>query len=450
MKNFVIIILVAAVMVTGLMAIQSRWRVPLSNLQGTQEKVIRGDLTLPINATGEVRPARRVELKSEASGEVIEIARKPGDKVSTGDLIIRLEKTEEQRNVDKSKLDVKSAKARLAEAQIRQQLAAGADLDNAKAALQMAKESAKLSKFRMEKLAKLKDNQTNDEEKLQRHVAYQRDLSNVSQAEAGLEKAEAAIPLAEQSVAQAEASLERVQTILKDAEERLEETDIVAPLSGIVGDIRVEIGDVIQGGKTNFTGGTVLGSVLDMGTLRVGAEVDESDIEAVRQLAPAWAIPGRDEADKLPDDIYSTASSMERLPVINVESFQNEDFTGVIELINPEPRTVSGVVTYLVEVLIVSDNRKLLLPGMRADVRFTSQHVEDVLLCPNEAIREGRNNELGVFVPKEGADPQNPEYDFVPCEFGISNGRYSELECEALAEGAMVYTKLPVRRDDKS
>ncbi len=150
----------------------------------------------------------------------------------------------------------------------------------------------------------------------------------------------------------------------------------------------------------------------------------------------------------MPDDVGNAAASMEHLPVITVESFRSDEFIGVIERIYPESRNISGVVTYLVDVVIVSENKHRLLPGMRADVRFTSEHASNVVLCPNEAIHEGPSGKLGVYIPKESDSPDEHETRFVPCQFGLDNGTYSEVR-EGLSEGDTVYTKLPVKRGKK-
>ena len=104
--------------------------------------------------------------------------------------------------------------------------------------------------------------------------------------------------------------------------------------------------------------------------------------------------------------------------------------------------------TYLVDVVVVSENRDLLLPGMRADVRFTSEHVENVLLCPNEAIHEGPDGQLGVYVPKPGASPDERAVEFIPCRFGLDNGTYTEVRA-GLKEGMEVYVRLPAPSERK-
>ena len=446
MKNVIIFILVLATIVTGYVAATSKLRLSIEGLEGKTEKIIRGDLTLPINATGEIRPMRRVEVKSEASGEVIEIASYGGDRVAAGDLLIRLQPDDEQRSVNRAELDLEVAKARLEEARIGLRQAKTADLQSAQAQVDQLAENARFAKFRLEKVAALPEHQTNEEEMLQRETTYRSQLAQLDSAKAALERARLAIPRAEQTVKQAQATYETATNNLGDAQKRLTETAIVAPIDGILADVRTQIGEVIQGGKTTLTGGTVLVVILDMERLMVRAEVDESDIGRVLAIAPAWAAPGHDGDVRMPTDLAEAATTTEHPPVITVESFRDEEFAGVIERIYPEPRTLSGVVTYLVDVVITSANRDRLLPGMRADVSFTSEYAENVVLCPNEAIREGTGGKLGVYVPKPGAPPQERETEFIACKFGLDNGNYSEVR-EGLTEGEIVYTKLPVKTD---
>ena len=64
----------------------------------------------------------------------------------------------------------------------------------------------------------------------------------------------------------------------------------------------------------------------------------------------------------MPDRLEDALAMLEHQPTITVESFRDQVFTGVIERIYPEPRTLQGVVTYLVDVVIVSENRSILLP----------------------------------------------------------------------------------------
>lgn len=445
MKNTIIGLLFLALIVVGYFA-ATTLRLPNVNLEGKTEKIRRGDLTLPINATGEVRPALRVEIKSEASGEVIEISKKAGDRVRSGESLIRLQKDDEQRSVDRARQDLQIAKARLDTAKVRLELAKGADLQSAQAQVDQLLPTVELARFRYDKIIKMPREQTNDEEILQRRTEVDRQVAQLEAAKANLEKAKLAIPLAEFDVVSAEASHGAANSTLADVEKRLTKTDIISPIAGVVADVRTQIGEVIQGGKTTLTGGTVLAIVLDDQRVLVRAEVDEADIGRILVISPPWAIPGHEAALQMPVNLEEAAGAVQFPPAITVESFRDEDFHGVIERIYPEPKTLSGVVTYLVDVVVTSANRDKLLSGMRADVRFTSEHVENVVLCPNEAIREGPKGNLGVYVPKPDSPPGEHESLFVEAKFGLDNGNYSEVR-EGLEEGKVVYTKLPLKSD---
>ncbi len=449
MKNVIIGVLVICTVVAVYMAATSRLRMSSIGIEGKREKIIRGDLTVPIDATGQIRPGRRVEAKAEASGEVIAIHKQAGERVRAGDLLIQLQPDDEERSVNRAKLELDIAKARLETAKIILEQAKTADRASARAQVDQLEASLEYARFRKEKIEKLKPDQRSEEEVLQRDTAFRSQKAQLDAARAALAKVEHAISRAQQEVLQAEAAYESARNNLGDAQKRLSKTDIVAPIEGIVGDIRVQIGEVIQGGKTTFTGGTVLAVLLDVDKLIVRAEVDESDIGRVLAIAPPWAKPGNDGSVPVPDDFAAAAAEREHLPKITVESFRDQEFAGIIERVYPEPRNVSGVVTYNVDVVITSENRSMLLSGMRADVRFTSDHAENVLLCPNEAIREGPSGKLGVYIPKKDALPTERATEFVECRLGLDNGNYSEV-LEGLTEGTEVYTKLPARtRDDK-
>lgn len=447
MKNLFIVILGITAVVATYIAATSTLRLSLEGLTGKTEKIALGDLTIPIDATGTIRPHRRVKIKSEASGEVIEITRQAGELVHKGEMLIRLEPDEEQRAVKRMTLERDRAKARLEETKLLLRQAQTADLAAAAARVSQIEASLKLARYRADRARKTPE-LFHEEEQLQRLSHYEDFQAQHALAKANYQKAVLAIPRAEQTVRQMELAFEGSKQLLGDAEKRLKKTDLVSPIDGIVADIKTDIGEVIQGGKTTYMGGTVVAIVLDMSRLILRAEVDEADIGRVLALAPEWATPGHSSDIQMPDDLDEAAKLIPHLPEITVESFPDTVFHGIILRIPPEPDSMSGVVTYNVEVVILDDREGILLPGMRADIRFTSEHVENVLLCPNEAIREGPGGKLGVYVPVAGADRDQHKTKFIPCKLGLDNGNYSEVK-EGLSEGMLVYTKLPARSNRK-
>ena len=443
MKNLLIAILALTTLVVGYVAASGSLRMSMASLTGATVVIGRGDLTLPINATGEVRPIHRVVIKSEASGEVMAIEREPGERVNAGDLLITLRRDDEQRNVDRAKQSVTVAETGVEEAKNLLLQAESADIESARAACDQAKAKLSLSKPRALR-ARENPEHYHDEEQVQRESVYSGDLAQLRSAEATLKMRELAIPRAELVVIRQTANLESAQTTLGDALKQLEKTDIISPINGIVAEINVNVGDVIQGGKQNITGGTALAVVLDMTQLILQAEVDEADIGRVLALAPFWARPGRDPSERMPTAIDQAVAQVERLASISVETFPDEEFEGVIKSIYPEPRTLNNVTTYLVDVVISSNNHDKLLPGMRAEVEFTAEHRVNVVLCPNEAIRTGPNGDLGVYIPRENVSPDGDPCEFVTVKIGLTDGAKTVIR-EGLADGAVVYIKLPAK-----
>lgn len=446
MKNIVLGILLIATVGLGYYWLSNQ-KLSLENVQGRLEKTTRGDLSIPISATGEVRPARRVEIKAEASGEIIRILKQPGDRVRSGELMIQLARDDEQRSVDRARHDLALAEARLRFSELALERAKTTDIATAEASVRELEENAKFAKFQLDKLIALGEDNTNEEELFQKRTTHGRLLAQLDAARARLGSAKLAIPQAEEEIKQMDAGVKAAQSNLADAENRLAKTDIFAPLDGIVSDIPRQIGEVIQSAKTTFTAGTLLGIVVNLDRVIVRAEVDEADIGRVLAIAPEWAKPGAESTVEMPTDLTEAAKSMSHLPQITVEAARGETFEGVVERIYPEPRTLQNVTTYQVDVVVTSPNRDKLLPGLRAEVRFTSEHVADVVLVPNEAIREGPSGRLGVYVPKAGARPEDGLTEFVVCSFGLDNGNYSEVR-DGLNEGQQVYTRLPVKEDD--
>lgn len=439
MKNALIAILGIITIVVGYVAATSTLRMSMAALQGKTATVRRGDLTLPINATGEVRPLRRVEIKSEASGEVIEIAKRPGERVSIDDLLIRLQRDDEERNVRRAELNVQSMQAALDDAWSALKQAEGPDLDSAQANAAQIDANLKYTKMWADRVTEQAGNYTEDE-RVQRTSRYESELAQLDGANAAVARAEIAIPRAGYAVKRAEANLKTAENNRADAQKQLNKTDISSPIDGIVSVVTTQIGEVIQGGKQNLTGGTILAVLLDMETLILQAEVDEADIGRLLDLAPAWARPGRDADERMPEDVGQIARKY--ICGIGVETFPDAKFDGVIERIYPESRTVQNVTTYLVDVVIIGENRGKLLPGMRGEASFTSEHVENAVLCPNEAIHTGPNGTFGVYVPDSTVEPGEAPERFVECKIGLSDGAFTEIR-EGFEEGTVVFVKRP-------
>jgi HlyD family secretion protein len=105
-----------------------------------------------------------------------------------------------------------------------------------------------------------------------------------------------------------------------------------------------------------------------------------------------------------------------------VESFAQRRFDGTMVQIRQAPQTIQNVVTY--DAVIGAPNPELLLkPGMTATVRLVTDHRENVLRVPSQAIR---------YVPSGSTSPSSNNIDILGGVriFVLRDGRATPLAVE--------------------
>jgi HlyD family secretion protein len=177
-------------------------------------------------------------------------------------------------------------------------------------------------------------------------LSSQEELDTASAAHA---RAQALVAVAEAQVAQAQAQL--------DSDRRtLEKAVIRAPIDGIVLERKVEPGQTVAASLQTPVLFTLAENLAQM---ELHVDVDEADVGRV--------VAGQ-EAE------------------FTVDAYPERTFPATIEQVRFAPQTVEGVVTY--ETLLSVDNSELLLrPGMTATAEVLVEHLSDVLLVPNAALR---------------------------------------------------------------
>lgn len=188
--------------------------------------VEKRDIVVSAQASGAIQPDTTVEVKTRASGEVLQILAETGQLVKRGTLIIRIDPRQARNAVDQSK-----AQLTLAQAQ----------LDNAKTQLDRSKTL--------------------------------RDAQTITQQE--YETAQLAYASASAAVVQARIEMENNQISLED-------TDVKAPITGVIISKPVERGQVVASATFNAGGGTVLMSMADLNLVQVRTLVDETDIGKIK------------------------------------------------------------------------------------------------------------------------------------------------------------------------
>ncbi|MEO7985812.1 MAG: efflux RND transporter periplasmic adaptor subunit [Gemmatimonadales bacterium] len=193
--------------------------------------VERRDISVSALAAGTIQPDTTVEVKSKASGEILQLLAETGQLVKRGDPLV--------------KVDPRNARNLLAQAQ--------ADLDVARAKLS----NATTQKNRSEELHTSRS--ISDQE-------YEQALLDYADARSGVVNA---------------------QVSVDNAKIQLEDTDVRAPITGTVIEKDVERGAVIASATNNVSGGTTLLKMADLNLVQVNTLVDETDIGKVKVDLPA-------------------------------------------------------------------------------------------------------------------------------------------------------------------
>jgi HlyD family secretion protein len=199
----------------------------------------------------------------------------------------------------------------------------------------------------------------------------------------------AALDLARAQYAQAQARLDELNL-------NLAYTVITSPVSGFVGKRALDAGAWVTPNSSFI-------SVVDIGVVRLVANIVEKDLRRISQGI---------KAD------------------VSVDAFPGEKFDGriarVAPVLDPATRTAQ------IEVEINNSNFRL-KPGMYAKVDFTVEHKENTLVVPANAIVD-LNGQKGVFLPDEGDVAK-----FKAVTLGMTNPSQVEVS-NGLSEGMKVVT----------
>ncbi len=471
MRSFIIFLIIAALIGGGVYWV-SQQKFELGMIKGDTDEVIRGDLVIPITASGSIEPASITNIKSEASGEVVKLPYDLGEMVKKGSLIVELNEEDEQRTVQRAQADVERAKIALEKANLAVQEKRDVMIPLTQAELEQAQAVAALTQARYEHTLELESRARHPLELVEHENRNKEAQAAVKAAQSKHQQAKIALALSKEDVKSAQETLNSALNTLADAKERLSETKIHAPSDGMVLVRGIQIGEVVLSGTKSLTGGTLLMQLADVSRIYAVVNVDEADIGRVRELAPPEARPGYNYASASSESNTRLASAtesaegetaatrpaegdsevetfdydQEELVEITVESFENEKFYGEIEKISPQSELVRAIATFKVWIRITSDNRDKLvgLLNTQAEARFTVRAVNDAILVNWEAMKSGGDGEHGVYVPV--TDPETGEEvpEFRSVKFGASDGIHVEV-VEGLEVGERVYIELPVK-----
>ncbi len=422
-------------------------------------QVTRGDIRVPITAAGLIHANQVIDIKSKASGEIIEIPVVEGSYVKKGDVLVVLKKDDEQRSLDQRRAELQRAEALLTSARVAYERS-DATIAQAKAQCDELVAQGASVRFELEKVERharegrrelYSEQQVNDA-----RAQVQMNAARQAAAQANITAVTLAKLDAEANIKSQEATVAAARKAVEDAEERLSETTIYAPKDAIVTSVFMRVGMLVQSAIQTFTGGTVLMTLADVSTKKVIARLDEADYGRVLAITPLDALPQMPQLRETAAAESQAAEQRSGKVRITVDAFPERSFEGRIERVEPQGKLQAGssIIQFDIHVEITDADRHLLPLGAQAQVEFTVESAVGVLRVPAEAVKTFEE-QRGVWVK---VDPEKGSGDkwgrrFIPCRLGISDGEFTQvievLGGKELSEGQEVYTKLPPSDADR-
>ncbi|MEJ2334207.1 MAG: efflux RND transporter periplasmic adaptor subunit [Gemmatimonadales bacterium] len=187
-------------------------------------------LVSSVVATGTIEPIRIIDVKSQASGEILELPVELGDFVRQGQLLVRINPRDVRNEFDQMEADLEVARARL-----------------------------QIAERRLARTQSLYDSSVVTADELETQLLEH---------------------------ANARAALVRARANLELATDRLNDVVVRAPIDGTVVERQIEAGQIVTSTR-EVTGGTLLMRMADLSEVQVRTLVDETDIGSIETGLPA-------------------------------------------------------------------------------------------------------------------------------------------------------------------
>ena len=429
-----IIIAVSVVALLGIIVVISIFARGKDEAEVTVVKVdVRPELKSTVTASGEVRPIRFVNLTSEVQGRITEISVNPGDHVTTGQPLVRVDPTQLESSAEAQAAsaqaalsDVQNARTAVASAenavsQAQQSLlAAEASLAQSRQAVntaqtsvdreQVALETARRELKRTTELiesgvASRSEYDTAQDRLKTAQVALKTSLAQLESAKIAVEESKArvnqqrvavtdaqnGVKRARESVSTSESRANAQQALLRGQSSQRSKAVTMSPLTGVVVDIPARVGQFAVAGLST----TSLMTIADMTTINVEVNVDETEIAQINVGQPT----------KVKVDAMGEKEIMGTVVQKNPLAVSRSDTTGsgLGNRVNVQEAKEFKVIVELKD--LPDEARNSLKPGMTATATITTNTKQNVLAVPLQAIVEKSPTPTPTPPGGQGAGP---------------------------------------------
>ena len=346
------------------------------------QPVTIGDIEQNVTANGTINPVSLVNVGTQVSGRVKKIYADYNDQVKKGQVLLELEDELFKAQIAASLGNVKNNEASL--------------------------ELAKANEMRMRSL-------------FEKEYVSKQELDQSVQA-----------------LKSAEAQLSTTRAQLKRDQTNYSYSIIKSPVSGVVVDRVVDVGQTVA---ASLQTPTLFKIAQDLSKMQIDTSFAEADIGRIQ---------------------------VGQVAKFNVDAFPNTNFEGVVKQIRLNPTNTANVVTYNIVVSVDNPDQKL-LPGMTAYVNINFAKHENVLLVPNAALRyKPKNEEIKLAMKKDiktddtkskvkndgfGSGKvyvlRNNKPEMIRVQTSITNGKFTEIMSSDIKPNEFVITA-DMANDQKS
>ena len=323
----------------------------------------RGDLKVVLKETATLKPRKLVEIKSKVSGRVVEMCFLPGTVVKKGDVIAEIDRETYERDLEMASEELKQSK------QNWDSLLPFGEIVTEPETINPREIETLIDRVLIEYGA-AKVNYLNMRE------MYARDLISLKTLDDAEQAYDTAYVAYHHTVREASTMLTQAQVQFDQAVENLSETTIRAPVGGVLTQVLVEEGELVQG-TGNMSPGTNIAEVADLSEMLAVVKLNEVDVGKVEVGDPV---------------------------TLTVSSESDKKFRGEVESISPSGLAENNIVTFEVKILL-HDQRPFFKPEMTANADILVDQVTDVVKVPLEAIEEKKDVKKITVLTKKAESP---------------------------------------------
>lgn len=339
-----VVIILFAVLIIGGVLIKSQ---KPGNRYGIVTPTMNDTVIQNTVLTGSIQPRDEILVKPKMSGIIVELLHLPGDRVEAGELLARIQMVPNVATVQNAASRVESARVALQQAQ----------------------------------------------------NVYERDKQLYEQNILAKEKYEQSTTNYNSAKIELSSAIEQLELASKGSSARTAKennTLIRATVSGTILGQPVKVGtSVIE--SNNFNDGTTIVSIADLNDLLFVGDVNESDVNKVKQGANV---------------------------IIRVGAIRERTFPAVVEYVSPKGAEKSGTILFEVKAALSPENLEGLRAGFSSNAEIELDRRTGVMTIPENAVTY-RGSKAYVYVTKGGNEAK--DFKELEVKLGLSDGLKVEV-----------------------